>query len=124
MILPSLFYKKGNEIMGVVEDYINSLEGQENPDLTEVAKTLLELHNKEIGITNAKIQTMQTEIQSKDAVIAEKDNKLTQQMAKNWELLNQIPADNMGGVSEIPNPDKPDPGRISFDDVLYTKNEE
>lgn len=81
--------------MGAVNDYITSLDGQENLDVAEVARTLLELHNTEIAeqaqISSAKIADMQSHIDSRDSTIAAKDAELQKQQAKNWELANQIP---------------------------------
>ena len=108
--------------MGVFDDYIAGLDGQENPDLTEVVSNLLKLHEQELventTISSAKIAKMQEDISSRDKSIAEKNAELVKQQAKNWELVNQIP-----GNQETPEPQArenglPDGSVITIDDLF------
>lgn len=106
--------------MGKVDDYINSLDGQENLDVAEVASKLLELHNEEIGTATAKISTLSDALSAKDATIAEKVGELSVVKAQNWDLVNQLPVSNKANAAgENQGNEKPDPGTINFDDVLY-----
>lgn len=84
--------------MGKLDEYLNSLEGKENIDPLVIASTMLQLHKEEIGTANAQIAELTGNIESQNATIAEKDRALTEQMAANWRLANQIPADT--GVSQ------------------------
>lgn len=102
--------------MGKVEDFINSLEGRTDLEITSVVGDLLKLHNEEIGTASAKISQMESTIGERDAKIAEKDQELSIVKAANWDLVNQItPAPENGGPSED---GKPGPGQITFDDII------
>lgn len=106
--------------MGKFEDYINSLEGQENIDLTEVVSEMTRLHTEEIGSIastgNAKIEQLTSQLTDKESAIAEREAEISRVKAANWDLVNQLPA-----TPETPEP--PDDGvidqrRITLDDAF------
>lgn len=80
--------------MGKVSDYITGLEGKENIDPLVVASTLLELHNEEMGIAEGKIASLTQSNTEHESLIAERNKEITGLKAKNWDLVNRIPADN------------------------------
>jgi hypothetical protein len=93
--------------MGKVEEYINSLEGKDNIDPAVIAQTLLELHNEEINTATAHIAELTTQNQDKDSTIAARDMEIQKQMAANWRLANQIPADPRAGQENNEQPETP-----------------
>lgn len=105
--------------MGAVDDYINSLDGQNDLSLPEVAGKLLELHNAEMGTATAKIESLTASNAEKDSTIAARDGEITQWKARNWDLLNQIPANNPESNPQKNDGDgKPDASQITFDDLM------
>jgi hypothetical protein len=105
--------------MGIVEDYINGLEGQENLELPEVVAEIARLHNEEISTSTAKIGQLQTQLSDKDAAIAERDKSISEVKAANWDLVNRLP-----GTNEKPEPQidevtgLPDSSSITLDDMF------
>jgi hypothetical protein len=105
--------------MGIVEDYINGLEGQENLDLPEVVGEILKLHNQEISTGTAKIGQLETQLSDKDAAIAERDSTIRDTKAANWDLVNRLP-----GTAEKTEPQidaetgLPDSSSITLDDMF------
>lgn len=77
--------------MGVVDDYINGLEGKDNLDLTEVVGDILKLHNDEMGTRESKINEMTQTLGERDSIIAERDKEITKWKAQNFDLAMQIP---------------------------------
>lgn len=108
--------------MGVFDDYIAGLDGQENPDLTEVVSNLLKLHEQELventTISSAKIAKMQEDINSREKIIAERDDALLKQQAKNWELVNQIPGNQENPEPQTQENGLPDGAVITIDDLF------
>lgn len=102
--------------MSKVSDYIASLEGKENIDPLVVASTLLELHNEEMGIASNKIASLEETITENTNLIAERDKELQTQKAKNWDLVNRIPADTNDQVNNSEN--DPDVRDATFDDFF------
>ena len=100
--------------MGVIDDYINSLEGQENIDPIEVASTLLGLHNEEIGKREAKIEELTNGIAEKDTLISERESEITKWKAKNFDLAMQIP----GAPDPAHDEREQDNGAITIDDLF------
>lgn len=108
--------------MGKVSDYISSLEGKKDIDPIVIASTMLELHNEEMGIAEGKIAKMETDIQGLTSTDAEKDQKITELKAKNWDLVNRVPADNTSDRAKESNDSDKDASEITFDD-FYEKEE-
>ena len=106
--------------MGKFEDYINSLDGQENLDLTEVVAEMAKLHNEEIGgvasTGNAKIEQLTSQLTEKDTAVAERDAEISRVKAANWDLVNRIPAE----TEETPSVEDGviDQKRITLDDAF------
>lgn len=103
------------------DEYINSLEGQENLDLTEVVANLVKLHTEEVGhvttTSSAMIDELNTKLGEKDALVAEKEQELTRAQADNWKLANQIPSSAF--EKEEPSTDgEIDQKRITLDDAF------
>lgn len=86
--------------MGVVDDYISGLEGQESPDLTEVVKDILKLHNEEMGTRESKISEMTQTLSERDSAIAERDKEITKWKAQNFDLAMQIPGNQSAEEKE------------------------
>lgn len=104
--------------MGKVSDYISSLDGKENIDPLVIASTLLELHNEEMGIAEGKIAKLETDYQSTTSEIAERDRKITELKAKNWDLANRVPTESASDQNpKDPSEDK-DASEITFNDFL------
>lgn len=103
--------------MGKVSDYISSLDGKENIDPIVIASTLLELHNEEMGIAEGKIAALETEKNEIVSKVAEKDQAITQLKAKNWDLVNRIPATD-GKESEAKDNPLAEPSDADFDDFF------
>lgn len=105
--------------MGVFDDYVTSLEGQENLSPLEVASKLHELHNEELGVHNAKIEELNGVIAERDSALTEAATALTVQKAKNFDLALQIPG--APAPAEKPETDgEIDGATITIDD-LFTK---
>jgi len=105
--------------MGVIDDYLNSLEGQENLDPLEVASKMFELHKEELGPVQAKIEELNGTIAEKDTSIADALSELTKQKAKNFDLAMQVP----GARVPAPNTEERDPSNITIDDLFKKGNE-
>ena len=80
--------------MGAIEDYINGLEGQENPDLQKVVSDLLGLHNQEMETREAKITSLNDEVAQGKSLIANRDVEITKWKAQNFDLAMQVSGDN------------------------------
>jgi ABC-type transporter Mla subunit MlaD len=93
--------------MGKFEDYINSLEGKDNLDPVVIAQTLHELHTTEIATANAQIAELNENVQTFTSTIAEKDQEIQKQMAANWRLANQVPADARASQGNNDEPEAP-----------------
>lgn len=104
--------------MGKVSDYISSLDGKENIDPLVIASTLLELHNEEMGIAESKIAKLETDYQSTTSEIAERDQKITELKAKNWDLVNRVPAENASDPKPKDSSEDKDASEITFNDFL------
>lgn len=105
--------------MGAYDDYINSLDGQENLDVTEVVANLSRLHTEELEPLSSKIATQNQAIQSAQNDIAARDAEITRWKAKNWDLANSAPADE--STTEIKRDAEtglPDGSRITLDDMF------
>lgn len=74
-----------------IEDYINGLEGRQDVDPLAIARDLRELHVREIGTREAKIEQLNTTIAEKDGDIAKATTELQKQKAANFDLAMQIP---------------------------------
>lgn len=81
-------------IMGAIEDYINGLEGQENPDLQKVVSDLLGLHNQEMETREAKISSLNDEVAQGKTLIANRDVEITKWKAQNFDLAMQASGEN------------------------------
>ena len=108
--------------MGKVSDYISSLDGKENIDPLVIASTLLELHNEEMGFAESKIASLETNNQSVTSEIAERDRKITELKAKNWDLVNRIPTNDGDKKSEDKDLADKDASEVTFDD-FYEKED-
>jgi len=105
--------------MGIVEDYINGLEGQDDLDLPEVVGEILKLHNQEVSTSTAKIGQLQTQLTDKDALIAEKDKSISDVKAANWDLVNRIPGEPVKPEPQIDaETGLPDASSITLDDMF------
>lgn len=105
--------------MGKVNDYINSLDGQEHLTVEEVAGKLLELHNEEISIRESKIASLETEKDGLATTVAEKDGEITRVKAMNWDLVNQLPKEGDNeGESENPGGNEINQKLITLDDAF------
>jgi hypothetical protein len=73
--------------MAKFEDYINSLDGRENLDLTEVVAELAKLHIEEVSgvasTSNAKIEQLNAQLTEKDTVVAARDAEISRVKAAN-----------------------------------------
>lgn len=98
------------------DDYINSLEGKTDISIENVVSDLLNIHNEEVGIANAKITDLDSQIAGNVSAIAEREAEIQRVKAKNWDLANQIPAN----VTEETDQGEglPDGSRITIDDLL------
>lgn len=105
--------------MSAVEDYLNSLEGQDNLDPLEVASKMHELHNQEIGTREAKIEELNGVVTEKDTAIIDVSNQLTQQKARNFDLAMQIPGTPVERPAQEEN--GVDGGTITIDDLFAKK---
>ena len=105
--------------MGIVEDYINSLQDQEITDPSEVVAEIARLHNEEISISTAKIGQLQTQLSDKDAAIAERDKSISEVKAANWDLVNRLPGTTEKPESTInEETGLPDSSSITLDDMF------
>lgn len=102
--------------MSGFEEYINSLEGQSELDVSTVVQELHKLHKQEIGIGAAKIEQLTGQIATANTTIAEKDGEISRVKAANWDLVNQIPAQTSESSEE--NDDTIDQKRITLDDAF------
>lgn len=100
--------------MGVIDDYLNSLEGKESLDPLEVAREMHGLHNQEISTREAKIEELTGTIAERDTAIADSLSELTRQKAKNFDLAMQIPGGNPVDASRH----EPDNSGITIDDLF------
>lgn len=107
--------------MGAVEDYINSLDGQENLDITEVVSTLHQLHTQETDTMQSKIASQEATIAQNTTDIAARDADIVKWKAKNWDLVNAVPASGGGNAPEPktdPESGLPDSSVITLDDMF------
>lgn len=105
--------------MSAFDDYINGLEGKTDVNPLEVASSLLELHNQEIGTHVAKIDQLNGIVAEKDVAYTKLDGELSMQKARNFDLAMQIPGavnPSAGG----PNPTRADGGSITIDDLFQS----
>ena len=101
--------------MGLFDDYLAGLDGKDDLDPVSIAKDLHEIHTKEIGIREAKINEL---AESVNTVISEKselEKELDKQKARNYDLAGQLPGAIIGVAQDK---DTPDPGRITIDDLF------
>jgi hypothetical protein len=108
--------------MGVLDDYLNSLEGKSELDPLAIAREMLELHNTELGTVNeqlssatAKINSQASELAAKDTAIAEVQAEVTRVKTANYDLLMST-----GVNSDNANPDERvvDGSTITPDDLF------
>lgn len=104
--------------MSKFEDYINSLEGKDDIVIENVVSELLNIHNEEVGIANAKITELNGTIDGFNSSIAEKDAEIQRVKAKNWDLANQVPATDPENQPNNNGDGKPDASRITIDDLF------
>jgi hypothetical protein len=104
--------------MGVFEDYISGLDGQENLDPVEVARNLHELHNSEIGTREAKIEELNGSIAERDGALSARDSEIQKWKAHNFDLAMQIPS----AVEKPPVEPTNDNGDITIDDLFVKGN--
>jgi hypothetical protein len=104
--------------MGKLEEYINSLEGQDDLSIESVVSEMLNIHNGELGTANAKIETLNSQITDKDNVIRERDAEITEVKSKNWDLVNQLPAEDPTPKPVNNGDGKPDAAQITIDDLF------
>lgn len=104
--------------MGKVEDYINSLDGKENLSVVEVARELLELHNEEVTIREARISSLEQEKDGLASTIAEKDSEITKAKNLAYDYMLQIPAESTGDEGNQPDGEVVDQKRITLDDAF------
>lgn len=104
--------------MGVIDDYLNGLEGEEELNPLEVARKMHELHNQEIGTREAKIGELKSTVAEKDSLVSERESEIERWKAKNFDLAMQIP----GAVDPSHSSGIADPGDGSFTiDDLFKK---
>ena len=107
--------------MGAFEDYINSLDGQENLDVTEVVSNMHRLYNEETETMTSKIASQESAITAANEAIAARDSDIQKWKAKNWDLVNSVP---VSGGGNAPEPQKneatglPDSASITLDDMF------
>lgn len=106
--------------MGIVDDYINSLEGKDNLDPLAIARELRELHTQEVETREAAITQLSTEKTGLESTIAEKESEITKWKAKNFDLAMQLPGAPEPKQARDEN-EKPDPATITTAD-LFTPN--
>lgn len=105
--------------MGKFEDYINSLEGKDDLVIENVVSELLNIHNDEVGLANAKISNLDSKIAENITAIAEKDAEIQRVKSINWDLANQVPIGGNENRSDNDSDDgKPDAAHITIDDLL------
>jgi hypothetical protein len=106
--------------MSAVDDYLNSLEGQDNLNALEVASKMHELHTQEIGTREAKIEELNGVVSEKDTALSTRDQEITTWKAKNFDLAMQIP-----GATVPPTTGQSDSGvdgaTITVDDLFAKK---
>lgn len=93
--------------MSKFDDYISTLDGQDNLDPLVIVSKLSELHNEEIGTYVAKIDTQKGEIETQIEAFERVNNELTKQKADNLDLVmaQQIgTGDNKNTGAEIVGP--------------------
>lgn len=106
--------------MGAFDDYITGLEGKDNVDPLEIAKELNSIHMQELGIREAKIETLNNSIAEKDTKIGTLTSEVTRQKAINFDLVGQVPVEDES--KNTTNSDsKPDGGSIQISD-LFNEN--
>lgn len=107
--------------MGIFDDYITSLEGQENVDPLAVAQKLSELHNQELSTREAKIAEQATTIAEKDGAYAKLDKDLAYQKARNFDLTLEITGKQANTTQVRDENDKPDGGTVRIADLFTPK---
>lgn len=88
-------------IMNGIEEYLASLEGKDDLNPVEVARTMHELHNQEVTTRDAKIAELESEKTTLSESLAGKDQEIVGWKAKNFDLAMQLP----GTPVETPSPD-------------------
>lgn len=102
--------------MSDFDEYINSLDGKENVDPLEVTRKLSELHKHELGIHEAKVNTLETEIKTRDERISTLDSELVRQKARNYDLDTDKSVDQpMTGGYDI------DPSEVTIESLFKRK---
>lgn len=104
--------------MGIIDDYINSLEGQSSVDPLEVARKMHELHNQEIGTREAKISELTATVEAKDNDIKNAVTELTTQKARNFDLAMQLPGSPNANDNRPQEGEKPDGAQIRISDLF------
>jgi hypothetical protein len=104
--------------MSKIDDYINGLEGKEDLTIESVVSDLLSIHNDEMGIANAKISELDAKIVEGSTAIADKDAEIQRVKAKNWDLANQVPTEDLNNRPENKGDGKPDATQITIDDLF------
>lgn len=114
--------------MGVLDDYINGLEGKSDLDPLTIAKDLLGLHNQELSnvneqlsSANAKIATVTEELAAKDTTIAEVEAEVNRVKTQNYDLIMSTGVNN----NSEPNSEEErviDASTITPDDLFASTN--
>lgn len=108
--------------MGKFEDYINGLEGKDDLKIEDVVSEMLNIHNDEMGIATAKITDLDAKIAEGNTAIADRDAEIQRVKAKNWDLANQVPAEDPNNQPTNKGDEKPDASQITIDDLFEGNN--
>lgn len=99
------------------DEYINSLDGQENLDPLKIAHDLHEIYSHDITTRDAKINELNGTVTEKDSAITVAAEEIQNWKARNFDLALQIPGNPAGIVLEGTNDDI-DPSTLTVDDLF------
>lgn len=102
--------------MGAFDEYISGLEGKDNIDPLELARELNTIHEQELEIREAKIETLNNSIAERDTKIGNLTSEVTRQKAINFDLVGQVPVE--GEPNNVNSGEKPDGGSIQISDLF------
>jgi predicted nucleic acid-binding Zn-ribbon protein len=105
--------------LGKFEDFVISLDGQTDLSVTDVVAQLHKLHNEEVSIGSAKIQTLTDQLTEKNTALAETESQLKDAKSANWDLVNRIPGESSEEAANAnESGSEIDQKRITLDDAF------
>ena len=101
------------------DEYINSLEGQDELDPVKIAQDLHDIYTQDVTTRDAKIAELTGVIAERDTAIQTAADDVRNWKAKNFDLAMQIPSNpvNNGSVLDENDPEI-DPSTLTIDDLF------